>query len=162
MTRQARYHGPARLSVATQIAQMRVRHPALRLTAWRCGEARWTGTLRATDISITFAITIIYRLGKRPRVYVTSPLLVDRPDAEIPHRHSDGSLCLHLPDEWDSTMVIAETIVPWAALWLYHYELWHATGEWHGGGAHPTLRPCIARRLAEDACRRELLPAGAA
>ena len=34
----------------------------------------------------------------------------------------------------------AETIVPWACLWLYYYEVWHATGEWLGGGLHPSAR----------------------
>jgi hypothetical protein len=162
MTRHARYHLPVRTSVAAQIAQMRVAHPSLKLATWRCGEARWVGTLRPSDASVTYAVTVAYRLGERPRVFVTVPSLVRRPEAEIPHRHQDGSLCLHLPDEWDSTMSIAETIVPWATLWLYHYEVWHATGEWLGGGAHPRVRPRLARRVAEAARLREISTAGAA
>ena len=35
-------------------------------------------------------------------------------------------------------MFIADTIVPWACEWLLHYEIWLATGEWHGGGEHPS------------------------
>ena len=31
-------------------------------------------------------------------------------------------------------MLIADTIVPWTCEWLVHYEIWFATGEWHGGG----------------------------
>jgi hypothetical protein len=31
-------------------------------------------------------------------------------------------------------MKIATTIIPWLSLWLYYYEVWHATGEWMGGG----------------------------
>jgi len=38
---------------------------------------------------------------------------------------------------WVST---EETIVPWACLWLYYYEVWHTTGEWLGGGLHPSAR----------------------
>ena len=34
-------------------------------------------------------------------------------------------------------MWIADTILPWTSLWLYFYELWHATGQWLGGGEHP-------------------------
>jgi hypothetical protein len=162
MTRRSRYHPSARIPVVGQIARMQVAHPSLKLAAWHCGEARWVGPLRPTDASCTYAVTLAYRLGKRPRVHVTAPALIGRPDAEIPHLHRDGSLCLHLPDEWDATMSIADTIVPWAALWLYHYELWHATGEWLGGGAHPRLRPRVARRVAETARRREIATAGAA
>ena len=29
-------------------------------------------------------------------------------------------------------MLIVDTIVPWAAEWLLHYEIWLATGEWFG------------------------------
>jgi hypothetical protein len=31
-------------------------------------------------------------------------------------------------------MMIATTIIPWLALWLYYYEVWLATGHWEGGG----------------------------
>src|SRR5438034_3968094 len=29
---------------------------------------------------------------------------------------------------------------PVACLWLYYYEVWHTTGEWLGGGLHPSAR----------------------
>jgi len=35
-------------------------------------------------------------------------------------------------------MAIADTIIAWASEWLFFYELWLATGEWHGGGHDPT------------------------
>jgi hypothetical protein len=33
-------------------------------------------------------------------------------------------------------MLIATTIVPWLALWLFYYEIWRITGKWLGKGAH--------------------------
>ena len=62
---------------------------------------------------------------------------------EIPHlifNHEDpelSALCLFDPDagEWDSTMLIADTTVPWAAEWLHHYELWRVDGVWRGPSA---------------------------
>lgn len=36
--------------------------------------------------------------------------------------------------EWNSSMLIARTIVPWACEWLLHFEAWLFTGEWDGGG----------------------------
>ena len=74
-------------------------------------------------------------------VRVIAPELTRRsaaPDDPIPHRYRDGDLCLYDPgieaprSEWDQTMPIADTLVPWAAEWLFFYELWHATGVWHG------------------------------
>ena len=33
---------------------------------------------------------------------------------------------------------VADTTIPWAIDWLACYEGWLATGEWAGGGVHPT------------------------
>ena len=46
----------------------------------------------------------------------------------------DSSLCLHVPEDWNSGLFIADSIVPWTYEWLYFYEIWLATGEWCGGG----------------------------
>jgi hypothetical protein len=49
-------------------------------------------------------------------------------------------LCLYRPHrrEWTPAMMIANTIIPWISEWLYFYELWLVTGEWLGGGEHPS------------------------
>lgn len=57
---------------------------------------------------------------------------------KLPHVYSsdEQSLCLHYPPQrkWTGIKHIAATIVPWAAEWLYHYEIWVLTGQWNGGG----------------------------
>ena len=90
----------------------------------------WHGTLRPTEDSPTYAVKVTYRARRAPRVFVQSPRL--RPGA--PHLYKDGSLCLYWPAEWRWTAMesMAETIIPWAALWLFYYELWIVTGEWLG------------------------------
>ncbi|ACP23444.1 hypothetical protein NGR_b19970 (plasmid) [Sinorhizobium fredii NGR234] len=57
-------------------------------------------------------------------------------------RDGDPRLCLCDPaaDEWDATMHLSRTIVPWSADWLACYELWLMTGRWTGGGRHPIPR----------------------
>lgn len=57
----------------------------------------------------------------------------------VPHMYGQERLCLFLPEsqEWQPADPIALTIIPWASLWLFFYEVWHATGEWLGGGVHP-------------------------
>lgn len=54
--------------------------------------------------------------------------------------YQQKTLCLFNPTkgDWNSRMRIDSTILPWATLWLYFYEVWHATGAWLGGGDHPS------------------------
>lgn len=82
----------------------------------------------------------------RPLVFVLEPVLRPREGeafVDVPHLQFDSSspedsaLCLYDPDEgeWNPTMLIADTTVPWASEWLHHYELWHADGVWYGPNA---------------------------
>lgn len=98
----------------------------------------WSADLQPTGLSDTYTIYLEYTLEKSPTVVVQSPELRDRDDERVPHRYSDGSLCLFLPGagEWQRHMYLAETILPWTSEWLLHYEIWLGTGEWCGGGIH--------------------------
>ncbi len=102
----------------------------------------WIGNIQPTSASSLYKIKITYSLEKTPKTWVMSPEISDRPDGKIPHIYKDNSLCLYLPKarEWSRDMLIAETILPWICLWLYYYEIWHATGLWLGGGIHPQRR----------------------
>lgn len=96
----------------------------------------WTGTLQPTPLSREYTVRITYELGQFPRVKVL-PRLPSRPGEPLPHFYREGLLCLHKVGEWSPRMLIADTIVPWACEWLLHYEIWLATGVWHGGGEDP-------------------------
>lgn len=102
----------------------------------------WKSVLQPSALSDSYRVRLVYSLEKPPKVFVESPELFHRDEERIPHQYADGSLCLYLPaaQEWERSMCLADTIVPWTAEWLIHYELWHATGEWHGGGIHPEGR----------------------
>lgn len=130
------------LPIAAQVAAMGRQYPNFKLN-WKAGEARWTGPIQPLADCEEYRVTIAYRLGKSPKVRVIAPVLRDRGDGvRIPHRYSDGTLCLYRPayGEWKAKDFIADTIVPWTALWLYDYEVWLATGQWHGGGEHPPVK----------------------
>jgi hypothetical protein len=98
-----------------------------------------------------YRIRLDYRFQRRPRVRVLSPELERYNDEDIPHMYGQKYLCLYLPGvgDWSPDKEIAKTIIPWAALWLNYYELWHATGEWLGGGHDPSDD--------EDAMQREVV-----
>jgi len=98
------------------------------------GAVRWRGNLQPRVTSPAYQIDVWYKLGQIPKVKVVWPSLA----ANAPHLYSDGSLCLYWPKEWtwQDHYIIAETIVPWTALWLYYYELWQDVGEWLGPSSH--------------------------
>ena len=67
-------------------------------------------------------------------------------------------LCLYLPGsgEWSSELPLGRTFLPWISLWLYFYEVWHATGEWLGGGLEPLVskEPLKNERLSQPFDKR--------
>lgn len=101
----------------------------------------WTGRLQPNELSRVYTVRITLFEGRFPRVDVLDPVLEGRPGESIPHLFGDGSLCLHLEDEWVPTMLMVDTTVPWTSEWLINYEIWKATGVWYGGGEWPPRRP---------------------
>jgi hypothetical protein len=80
---------------------------------------------------------MIHRPRHVPEARVLTPELKRWHEEPIPHFYGNGCLCLHEPSEWDESFLLADSIIPWAAEWLYFYEIWHAIGSWHGGGEWP-------------------------
>ncbi|MDC8012798.1 hypothetical protein [Tahibacter soli] len=142
-----------------QIARMRSRFPDFRLTFDGGWCVNWVGHVR--PLCQRYELRIAYSLGRwigdiwvasiRPQIWLVDPALElyteFAPGERVPHIYFDSKhplnsrLCVFDPqsDEWDSSLAIADTIVPWVIDWLVSYEGWHATGKWTGGGRHPAL-----------------------
>lgn len=125
------------LSLVDQLCRMRF--------AWRGMDSRIygrklisRGNVQPTPINGIYRVRIEYAIGDVPKAFVEKPTLQPRSETEpVPHVYLGPRPCLYLPGsgEWTPGKSIARTIVPWLLLWLFYYELWHATGEWRGGGA---------------------------
>lgn len=106
----------------------------------------WEGILHPSLLSDKYHIRVEYRYGRRPIVIVYGDNLLRIDDPNLPHHFRVDperkriQMCLHLPGEFTPRMLLTKTILPWAAEWLLHYEVWLATNEWHGGGFHPAPR----------------------
>jgi hypothetical protein len=101
----------------------------------RGGQLTCTVDLRPTPASQTYTVRLVYRHGRSPQVAVIEPPLDRHPGAsELPHVYPGERLCLYYPGQWNHSMLLASTILPWTAEWLLHYELWLITGRWAGGG----------------------------
>jgi hypothetical protein len=111
----------------------------------------WEGHLKPSNFSRTYKIKIEYQIGKYPKTLVTNPQLrILSGGKKPPHVYNEPGdpLCIFYPHarEWNSTMLISRTIIPWAAEWLLHFEAWLFTGQWEGGGIEhePTNIPQAA------------------
>jgi hypothetical protein len=119
------------LTLAQQAFGLRSVFPGARLTM-KSDRLSWTGRLQPCDLSRTYTVQITYTRGRYPAVRVLNPELETTANRFLPHTYDNGTLCLHDAGQWDATMFIVDTIVPWAAEWLLHYEIWLATGKWSG------------------------------
>ena len=104
--------------------------------------------VKTNPFSKEYDVKIEYRMGKSPRVWLLNEKIEEDQETYIPHNYgvdreeNSIQLCLYKPrnKEWMKHYSLADTIVPWAIEWIYFYEIWKVTGEWKGGGAHPTLK----------------------
>jgi hypothetical protein len=132
-----------RLSVRQQRAHMMRVWPALD-SRFEGGLLIVTGLVQPTPITREYRIRLTYKDFFVPKVYVISPKLERRaaePDTPIPHTYDYLTVgkerpCVYHPgsDEWNASVLLATSVMPWLLSWLVDYELWHATGEWLGGG----------------------------
>lgn len=133
------FQKPKPYNIAQQMAGIKTRFPAFNVTINK-DELIAYGSIQPTERSVVYDIRIKYRLKDRPQIIVLNPILKRNSQGEkIPHMYGQKSLCLYRPKygQFTSSDLICDTIIPWTSLWLYHYETWHITGEWKGGGEHP-------------------------
>jgi len=98
-----------------------------------------SGSVRPTARSNIYIFSLTYKLNKHPKIKIISPAIIrNDKDEEIPHMYSQEFLCLYQPKyrQFRDCEYLSETLIPWISLWLYYYEKWHITGDWHGGGEH--------------------------
>jgi hypothetical protein len=110
----------------------------------RLGRLVWEFKTRPTPLSRVYGVRVMYRQDATPHVLVVMPDLVDLAGGrKLPHVYEQRPtrLCLYLPraKEWNGSMSMSETIMPWAILWLFYFEEWLVSDDWKGGGVHPRV-----------------------
>ena len=128
-------------SIAEQVSLMRSKYPQFATKMDSFNAMRVEGSLRPTARSIDYRFRLLYTFNQAPKVKILSPVLVRNSSGDsIPHVYKNGNLCLYRPKygEFTAKDFLFDTIISWISLWLYHYEVWHLTGEWLGGGEHPS------------------------
>lgn len=132
---------PRRLTLAQQHVNLRASPITRGDGGIASGVLTWRFQASPSPISRTYDLRLKYPFNGVPATFVDQPDLTSLANgARIPHLYSEqpARICLYLPSayEWQSSMLLNRTIVPWAILWLWYFEDWLATGEWRGGGVH--------------------------
>jgi len=113
-----------------QVLKMRRLFPQFRYSG-RNGSYVFTGMLQPRIHSHHYLVKIVFKVGRDPKVFVLEPPIEDY----APHRYPGSkALCLYSFKlfRWDDSLFLADYIIPWAATWLYFYEIWKETDRWYG------------------------------
>lgn len=130
------------LTLAQQFLNLRTNPICAGNGSVKAGRLIWRYRTSPTPLSRNYGLRLEYGMGSTPRVIVENPDLgVLAGGRRLPHVYDQTPprLCLYLPhaQEWQRWMRMDQTIVPWAALWLFYFEEWLISDEWKGGGVHP-------------------------
>jgi len=140
MAQSRRYFGKrlATLSIAKQASILRHKFPESKTRFLKPSVLTWEGQIQPMPLCRKYTVRIKYKLKKRPEVIVINPLLKSTKEGPLQHVFPGDKLCLfrYKYFEWNSSMPIADTIIPWTSLWLFYHEIWETTGKWYGGGEH--------------------------
>lgn len=129
------------LALPAHLFNLRSQHPAGRGKIIK-RELYWTQDATPTPWSDTYELLLYMDRLFVPRLHVLTPRLYNRldPKQSLEHVYEHNQLCLYHPGQYDSSMHLADSVMPWAIEWLLHFETWSVTGEWYGGGKHPEPR----------------------
>lgn len=126
------------LNVAVQTRLLNAHFPSFEAKVISPRKLVCSGKLKPTARSPEYSFELSYLLNHRPKIQIIDPKLIRNFNNEpIPHTFSGNLPCLYYKWDFNGTMIIAKTIIPWLNTWLYFYEDWHVTGKWNGGGIHP-------------------------
>lgn len=144
-----KYFIEPKLQLVEQKALIEIKYPDSD-TSIKNGILYWRGIVKPTAFSKEYQLKMEYRMGKYPKMWLYVEDMNEQLTHVIPHHYSIDldnkmiELCLFKPrlKEWMKHYPLSETIIPWAIEWTYYYEIWKVTGEWKGGGDHPTDKDC--------------------
>lgn len=137
------------ITIPVQKFNIRKQFKKMIIKEYKCKELKMLLKVQPTEISKEYNVLLQYdSVQRKPQVYVSVEQLNIDDKENIPHKYGikniNGeeyvNLCLYYPGEWNSTMNISDTIIPWISEWLCHFEYWSITGTWCGGGKHPTKK----------------------
>lgn len=145
------YRNRPPLSIAIQVAGLQ-RSFGLGVIKWDRSRLIWRGELSPSEFSRKYTAELIYARNSHPEVYVREPNLTELAGGRsLPHVYDAEKqlLCLYLPGcgYWTPDKSLASTVISWASLWLFYFELWLVTDVFYGQGQHPNPNQTNGRQI---------------
>jgi hypothetical protein len=143
-TKKKRYLKPKEVTVYKQKVALGAAYPEAKSSIIGRKTLVWGGKIRPSPFSKEYKVVLTWIPEQPPNVWIIGDELERLDDPSFPHiYHIDVErkmvrICLYRHQEFNQYTFIANTIIPWAKEWLYFYEMWLATGNWLGGGEHPS------------------------
>ena len=127
------------ITIGEQMMSLRIMYSSLidKIFAKR-SELNCIMRLQPSETSIVYKVKIWFKIGDWPKVWLLEPKELAQVDGKDPH-HIYGftkrgyvQLCVFYPgkNEWQDSMYLSKTFVPWIITWLSSYEYWQITGQW--------------------------------
>lgn len=110
---------------------MKSRFPQFKAVRRSDTEIEFIGDLQVKHSFPVYTVSATYRGILSPQVRIIKPELVEKPK----HFYRESkTLCLYHPSkfDWKRESLMAVTILPWTAAWIYFYEVWLKEGIWYG------------------------------
>ena len=116
------------------------------------GKGRYSPLSRIYHVRLTYYPRLFFDGWRIDASYVSIHVLdppigalARKAGRRLPHvyrNHHDPdlpALCVYDPeaDEWDPSMFLVDTIIPWTSDWLFFFEGWEIDGVFGGRGRHP-------------------------
>ena len=103
----------------------------------KCNELVFEILLSPSENSINYLVEVHFKNNGYPVAYLIRPKL-NKVNGKFPKhlynidRSGKKPLCVFDPKakEWNGSMLISETFIPWILTWLNAYEFWQITGKW--------------------------------
>ena len=126
------------ISLPLQLAKLTKVYSNISDATIRNGRLSFNVSIKPLETSESYLIHVEYIINLNPRAYLISPPLKQY-NGKNPHHifetneNGQTQLCFYNTKfgEWNKSMYLADTIVPWLTSWLFAYEIWQITGQWH-------------------------------
>ncbi len=148
------------LSIAQQKYLLEKAFPNSKVSITGHNKIVWNYKLKPTALSSWYNVRLVYD-GRTTDVYIVqpNPLQKAKGETKLPHVYDQKKqkLCLYWKD-WNKTLSLSKTVVPWIADWLFYYEIWLYTGVWEGGGIHPIIKTPYIKNKSQSNIIKQSFP----